>query len=311
MPYKLFFVLLLTAPQLWAKTDIYQLLKSKPIQPLESYNAFLETNTTDANTQFNKELYDYWMRTLLKRQFHLFNPDLDKDYVVEDINVNDSMSAEARALTEDTIYMQVLMLSAVGGLVLMPASFTNWEEDALQGSSLTDGWVDNVTTKPVWDEDDLGTNYLGHPMSGAIYYAMARNDGLNIFESALYTTVMSTFLWEYGYESFAEIPSIQDLVVTPLFGAILGEGMHVLELKLDENKGVIWGSKGLGSVSYYFLDPMGNMATGMSEFFDVSVTMEFASFQRYQDTSQFRYSNEQAYPERFEDRDYGFMLTFY
>ncbi|WP_422121346.1 DUF3943 domain-containing protein [Photobacterium damselae] len=28
---------------------------------------------------------------------------------------------------------------------------------------------------------------------------------------------MSTVYWEYGVEAFAEVPSIQDLVVTPCF----------------------------------------------------------------------------------------------
>ncbi|MFZ2890098.1 DUF3943 domain-containing protein, partial [Sulfuricurvum sp.] len=53
---------------------------------------------------------------------------------------------------------------------------------------------------------------------------MARNDGLSIGESAAFSTLMSTFFWEYGYEAFAEVPSIQDLIFTPLVGSLFGEG---------------------------------------------------------------------------------------
>ena len=87
--------------------------------------------------------------------------------------------------------------------------------------------------------------------------------------------------------------------------------MHILEGKLDKNEGKIWGFQGLGSVSYFFLDPMGNIARGLGDIFDVSVTMTFETYERYVDVSQFRYSNDQAQSVRFQDRDYGFMLTFY
>ena len=297
---------------LHASTNLYDALKSLP-QPLPQYSSqpFVTGTLKPANNTFIENLNHYQMNAMLQKQFIVYNPDLTKDYVVEDINVNKSMSAEARALTEDTLYTQVALITAVGVLVVLPESISKWDLEELQKKSLGERWTEHVTTKPLWDEDEWAINYIGHPVFGAIYYAMARNDGMDIFESALFSTVMSTFFWEYGYESFAEIPSIQDLIFTPLFGAFLGEGMHVLEGKLDENEGVIWGSKGLGSFSYFWLDPMGNIAQGLSETLNIYVTMEFATFSRYDDHSQFRYSNDQADPERFQDRDYGFMLTFY
>ena len=106
-------------------------------------------------------------------------------------------------------------------------------------------------------------------------------------------------------------PALQVCIFTTLEGWVLGEGRNILEGKLDENEGKIWGFKGLGSFSYFWLDPMGRMARGLSEMFDVSVTMSFESYSRYADLSQLRYSNEQSQPARFQDRDYGFMLTFY
>ena len=307
----LLFLTLLAIPA-HAGTSLYEALKSLPqpyVQP--TFKLFSDGSIRLAENILSDEFNRYSMNAMLQKQFTLYNAGLDKDYIVEDINVNQSMSGEARALTEDTIYTQIALITAVGILVVLPESISKWDMEELQKKSLGDRWMEHVTTKPVWDEDEWAINYIGHPVFGAVYYTMARNDGFDIFESALYSTVMSTFFWEYGYEAFAEIPSIQDLIFTPLLGSILGEGMHILEGKLDDNEGVIWGSKGLGSFSYFWLDPMGRMAQGLSETFDIYVTMEFANFSHHNDSSQFRYSNEQADPVRFEDRDYGVMLTFY
>jgi len=295
-----------------ASTNLYDALKSLPQpQPRYSSKPLYNTAFQPANNTLVKELDNYWMRTMMHREFTLFNPGQHKDYIVEDINVNESMSADARALTEDTLYTQVALITAVGVLVVLPESISKWDLEELQKKSLGERWTEHVTTKPVWDEDEWAINYIGHPVFGAVYYTMARNDGMDIFESALFSTVMSTFFWEYGYESFAEIPSIQDLIFTPLLGAFLGEGMHYLEGELDDNEGKIWGFQGIGSFSYFILDPMGNIAQGLSETFNIYVTMEFANFEHHNDVSQFRYSNDQAAPVRFQDRDYGFMLTFY
>ena len=55
--------------------------------------------------------------------------------------------------------------------------------------------------KEQFDEDDAIINYVGHPVSGAIYYTMARNDGLDPFESFLFSTLMSSFFWEANIEA--------------------------------------------------------------------------------------------------------------
>ena len=312
MRYSFFLFVITIAAPIYASTNLYNALKSLPQpQPLYSSQPIYTTALQARDNRLLKELDDYWMRTMIHREFRLFNPEQYKDYVVEDINVNKSMSGEARALTEDTLYTQVALITAVGVLVVLPESISKWDLDELQKKSLGERWIEHTSTKPVWDEDEWAINYIGHPVFGAVYYTMARNDGMDIFESALFSTVMSTFFWEYGYESFAEIPSIQDLIFTPLLGAFLGEGMHYLEGELDDNEGKIWGFQGLGSFSYFVLDPMGNIAQGLSETLNIYVTMEFATFERYNDLSQFRYSNDQAAPVRFQDRDYGFMLTFH
>jgi len=259
-------------------------------------------------------LQQYKMNGYLKEAFVELNGDDGKDYVPEYYNVNKALPYRYRLLIEDSIYLQFLMVSVVAVLTVMPESVTKWDPNELQQKSLGERWTERVNTKPVWDQDDWPINYIGHPVTGAIYYTMARNDGMSIFESAAYSTLMSTFFWEYGYEAFAEIPSIQDLILTPLIGSFLGEGMHVLEGKLDRQGGKIWGSKVLGNISYFFLDPMGNIATGMNNALlgynnKVTVTMTLQSYPRADDISQFRFTNPVDSPQRFQDRDYGFLIT--
>ncbi len=309
---RLWAVLFLTPLTLLAMPNIvlYKTLKTHAQVPYSftippSYDETIEV----LDVPLAQDLQSYHMQALMQEQFVAFNSGLDKDYVADHINVNEQMSAEYRLLVEDTAYTQVALIAGVGVLVLLPESISKWDLEELQKKSLSERWKEHVTTKPVWDQDDFAINYIGHPVSGAVYYAMARNDGLSIFESAAFSTVMSTFFWEYGYEAFAEIPSIQDLIFTPLIGSFLGEGMHILEKNLDKNEGVIWGSKGLGSFSYFWLDPMGNMAEGLGDFFDISVTMEFTNFPHQNDPSQFRFTNQGSDPVRFQDRDYGFIIT--
>jgi hypothetical protein len=46
-------------------------------------------------------------------------------------------------------------------------------------------------------------------------------------------------LWEYGWEAGVEQPSIQDLITTPIGGAIIGEVMHVATLAMGKH-GFTW-----------------------------------------------------------------------
>lgn len=295
----------------YASTTLYEELKNLP-QPYvkPTFELFPDGSLRPVDNMLFQELNNFWMNEMLEKQFVALEIGADEDYLVKYVNVNEKIPGRYRGVVEDTIYVQFAMIAAVGALTLMPESISKWDMDALNEQSLGDRWVENVTTKPVWDGDEWAINYIGHPIAGAAYYALARNRGLSIFESAAYSTILSTFIWEYGYESFAETPSIQDLIFTPLIGSFLGEGMHILEGKLDENEGKIWGFQGLGSLGYFWLDPMGKMARGLSDIFDVSVTMSFENYTRYADISQLRHSNEQAQSVRFQDRDYGFMLTF-
>jgi F0F1-type ATP synthase membrane subunit c/vacuolar-type H+-ATPase subunit K len=239
---------------------------------------------------------------------------VQKDYDPVFINVNEELPTRYRTVIEDSLYLQLIMLSSIGILAIMPEDITNWNAAKLEEKSLSQRWKDHVTTKPIWDNDSWVINYIGHPVSGAWYYTMGRNDGLSIGESAALSALMSTFIWEYGYEAFAEVPSIQDLIVTPLFGSILGEGMYILEGKLDQQGGRVFGSKSLGNVSYFFLDPLGQIADGMKNallFFriDLDVTMSIQTYPQFR-VIPHHLTGEPTDSILYSDREIGFIITF-
>jgi hypothetical protein len=98
-------------------------------------------------------------------------------------------------------------------------------------------------------------NYIIHPWAGGVYYMTARGSGYKRWESFTYSVLMSTFFWEYGVESFAEIPSIQDLIITPVIGSIIGEGFFIAKGKIIQNERRILNSKFLGNTTLFIMDP--------------------------------------------------------
>jgi len=98
------------------------------------------------------------------------------------------------------------------------------------GVHLKNAW----TKPPRWDDDPAITNYVQHPYAGSFYYNTIRNKGASPAQSFGIAFFGST-VFEYFTEAMFEQPSIQDLLVTPMFGSLMGEGAHQLTLKLAKN----------------------------------------------------------------------------
>ena len=249
------------------------------------------------------------MNKLLKKQYISLDDDLYKDYIPQNTNVNDQLTSREKKLVEDTLYLQGFMITTIGILFMLPESITKWDPSEANGDDLGGKWKDHIRDGPVVDNDEFAVNWIGHPVSGAMYYTMARNDGFDPFQSFMYSFLMSSFFWECGYEAYAEIPSIQDLIITPIVGAFLGEYMYYLEEELDKNSGIIWGSSSLGNVSYFFLNPMGQMAEGLSDWLDISVTMKFETYQETTMIRQEQYNVSLNKPYQFESFNYGVIIN--
>ncbi|WP_076410538.1 DUF3943 domain-containing protein [Shewanella sp. UCD-KL12] len=155
-----------------------------------------------------------------------------------------------------------------GFLALLPSEITNWEKS---DERLHEKWWDNVKSGPVWDRDHVAINYIGHPYFGGVYYQAARKSGYRQWDSFMYSFLMSTFYWEYGVEAFAETPSIQDLVVTPVLGWVYGEWAFHKEREIIQRGGTIWGSERLGDTALFFLDPIDSLGRGVNNLFGSDV----------------------------------------
>ena len=188
-------------------------------------------------------------------------------------------------LKEQSYTILGLSLATVGLMTLLPESATNWDEDDRNLSDLGSKWWDNVSHGPVWDNDDHYLNYIMHPYFGGVYYTAARHSGFNEWESFLYSATVSTFFYEYGIEAFAEIPSIQDIIVTPLFGAAVGELMFETELDITANGGEVLGSDTLGEVSLFLLNPVGHIHYWVSDWWKVDTDVSFTYTPWFGDTN--------------------------
>jgi hypothetical protein len=144
---------------------------------------------------------------------------------------------------------------AFGILWASPESFSNWDKEDIKENGVFNKWKQNVKAGPVMDEDDFFLNYVTHPLAGGIYYMTARTNNFSMAESFVYSALMSTLFWEYGVEAFAEVPSWQDLIVTPVIGSAMGEGFHVIKKAIQKNHNRILGSRFAGETIMFLVDP--------------------------------------------------------
>lgn len=152
-------------------------------------------------------------------------------------------------------------VGVAGFIALLPEDVSNWDKS---DDRLLEKWWDNVKGGPVWDRDIWYINYLGHPYFGGVYYQVARKSGYRQWDAFVYSFLMSTFYWEYGLEAFAEVPSIQDLVVTPVLGWVYGEWAFHKEREIIEGGGKVWGSTTIGDTALFFLDPVDTIGRGIN-----------------------------------------------
>lgn len=147
-------------------------------------------------------------------------------------------------------------VTMLGVLYLLPEGATAWNKKEIEETPFFKRWWKNVKAGPVVDNDNFLFNYILHPYGGAAYFMAARSQGFSMWYSALYCAGVSTIFWEYGIEAFMEIPSIQDLIITPVVGTAMGECFYLLKRHIVSNDHRLFGSKILGNIMVYFIDPV-------------------------------------------------------
>ena len=116
-------------------------------------------------------------------------------------------------------------------LVIGVGAIWYWRHPAKNSWDLKFNWTDwrakmFSTRMIVFDDDLFATNALAHPFAGAIYYQIARGNGLSPLASLVASFLTST-AWEYLGE-WDEKPSTNDLILTPAGGAVIGEATYRL-----------------------------------------------------------------------------------
>jgi len=98
--------------------------------------------------------------------------------------------------------------------------------------STSEEWRENISQWPEWnDGSDAVTNYLSHPMLGALEFLAYRSRGHGLLASGA-GVVFQTFMLEYAIEGPYNVPSAKDLLITPLIGIPVGYGLDTLSLYL-------------------------------------------------------------------------------
>jgi len=106
-------------------------------------------------------------------------------------------------------------------LATLPNDVTNWSHDSERSQTVIERWYEHVT-QPEIDKDSAIVNYVLHPYWGAAYYIRGSERGLDRRQSFYYSLALST-LYEMSFEAVFEPVSIQDLIVTPVLGSLIGE----------------------------------------------------------------------------------------
>lgn len=185
----------------------------------------------------------------------------------------DNLSDKQKALTKTLRNVGIAGAGMMGLIYAMPESVSKWDKSKMK-SDMFAKYKRNIQAGPVIDHDDWAINYIGHPVSGAAYYALVRHQGFTPMQSFAFSVCMSTFFWEYGMEAFAEIPSIQDLILTPLVGSIMGEMFYQVTQKISENNGKLWGSERTGSIVTAVLNSPVALSNAINNALDMKLITE-------------------------------------
>ena len=174
-------------------------------------------------------------------------------------------------LVRDTAYFLGYQFVVIGVLYVLPEDISGWSDETKAEYNLSK-WVDNVTNPVVRDGDVWWVNYILHPYWGGTYYIRGRERGLDETQSFLYSTLLST-LYEYGAEAFFEPVSIEDLIITPVVGALVGEYLFTpLRNYVRSKPGELsWSDKALLTLT----DPLGVVNAATDRLFGAKTTLQF------------------------------------
>ena len=120
-----------------------------------------------------------------------------------------------------------------------------------------------------YDSDTFNVNQSSHPYHGSLFFAAARSNGYNFWESGAFT-LAGSLLWECCMENTR--PSLNDLVNTTLGGMTRGEISHRVATIIRDNSAT-GSSRLFRELGGAFFDPVG----ALSRLFRGELTRSFAN----------------------------------
>ncbi len=147
------------------------------------------------------------------------NETSSSDILLPDDYLPDNLP-DKKGRRSDTYHFLAYQAVSIAVLYAMPEDVTGWTLEQKDEYSLSKWWY-NVR-HPQWDSDDFYINYILHPYWGATYYVRSRERGFSRRSSFWYSARLSA-AYEFGVEALFEEVSIQDVIVTPIGGWLVGE----------------------------------------------------------------------------------------
>lgn len=187
-------------------------------------------------------------------------------------NPVDVAAPDWEGLKRDSWYFVGAQVASLGVLYTLPEAVSNWTEEQ-RGNFSLGKWRENVS-KPHVDKDEFYLNYILHPYWGATYYVRARERGYGKLNSFWYSAFLST-LYEVGAEALFEQPSIQDLIVTPVFGAWLGEYFMGVRNTVRERASARGFRTRRETWVWYLTDPLALINSGVSRLLGQQASLNF------------------------------------
>lgn len=176
-------------------------------------------------------------------------------------------------MRRDTGYFMAYQFIVIGVLYVVPESVSGWTPQQKEDFSVAK-WKDHIR-HVVWDKDEWYINYILHPYWGATYYVRAQQRGFGPVGSFWYSAMLST-IYEFGAEAIFEKPSIQDMIFTPVGGAIIGDYFMTLRGEIQARTQATGETSGMDRFLLIATDPLGALNNKVDGWLgrDANVTLQ-------------------------------------
>ena len=195
--------------------------------------------------------------------------DLETKYTTEVDN------RDRAGLRRDTMYFVAYQWTVIGLLYAAPESVSGWTDEQKERYSIS-VWWDNVT-HPQMDSDEFYINYVLHPYWGAAYYVRARERGYNDRQAFWYSFTLSC-IYEFGAEALFEEPSIQDIIVTPIGGMLVGRYFMKVRAGLRDREEELGYRRTRDKWIWVLTDPLGSMNNAVDRMIGRDVNLQFRPY---------------------------------